>query len=188
MKTNPLYIFCGGGSRRMGRDKALLEIDNETILKRQIRRASPFFHQIALLSGSNAYGTDLRVVPDALHDAGPLSGLLAALQDAQKDHGQIAVTPVDVPFLSDETLRALSITKLKSGTQAVTLRAGEDIQPLAGIFSTDIAGDLKQCLGDGRYMVMKFLEKLEMESFSVPPEELRNINYPDDYRKLNQKR
>ncbi len=32
LKSNaPLYIFCGGSSRRMGRDKAQLVLDGETL-------------------------------------------------------------------------------------------------------------------------------------------------------------
>lgn len=180
----PLYIFCGGGSRRLGRDKALIELDGETLLERQVRRAFPFFDQIILLSGSNHYDTPNRQIPDVLGNAGPLSGLLAALKDAELHHQQIAVIPVDVPFLADSTMKILSEYTLSENTDAATLCAGEVVQPLAGLYKCNISANLQQWIDGGQRMVMKFLEQLHLEHIRVMENELRNINFPGDVEKF----
>ncbi|MCC5908625.1 MAG: molybdenum cofactor guanylyltransferase [Balneolaceae bacterium] len=182
IKSNtPLYIFCGGSSRRMGRDKAHLLLDGETLLNRQIRQASRFFDNIILLSGPNRYETSLRQIPDAIPDAGPLSGLLAALEDSKPGQEQIAVLPVDVPFVSDQTLQLLSSKQIFGQADAWVLRNGERIQPLAGIFTRAITRELRMNLQNGHRMVMKFLETLEVGCLNVGKNELRNINFPEDY-------
>ncbi len=179
----PLYIFCGGKSRRMGRDKALLLHDGETLLNRQIRRASLFFDDVILLGGPNRYETSLRQIPDAIPDAGPLSGLLAALEDAPSAQGQIAVLPVDVPFVSDETLQLLSSTQISEKADALVLRSEERIQPLAGIYTRPMAPELRKRLENGQRMVMKFLESVRVDYSDVEKKELLNLNAPGDIKK-----
>ena len=165
----------------MGRDKALLVLEGETLLNRQIRRSSRFFDNIILLSGPNHYETSLRQIPDAIPDAGPLSGLLSALEDTKPGQEQIAVLPVDVPFISDQTLQLLSSKKSTGQTDAWVLRNGERIQPLAGVYSRAIASELRVRLESGHRMVLKFLETLEVAYLDVGKNELRNINYPGDF-------
>jgi molybdopterin-guanine dinucleotide biosynthesis protein A len=187
MENLPLYIFCGGKSRRMGRNKSLLTYGGETLLNRQVRRSSEFFGEITFLSGSNRYDIAYRQVPDVMDDAGPLSGLLTALNDAAINHSRIAVLPVDLPFLSEQTLKMLATNKPAVQTDAMILRCGEVIQPLAGIYNCSLLKSLRDYLNSGQRMVMKFLEQIDVEYLEVKQEELRNINYPDDYRNLERK-
>lgn len=168
----------------MGRDKALLMVEDEPLLNRQIRCASPYFSETILLNGPNRYDVNLRSVPDAINDAGPLSGLLAALKDAGSSYDQIAVIPVDLPSLSDETLARLATVSLSGGPDALLLTDGRSPQPLAGIYRTSVINPLQHFLDSGQRMVMKFLEQLQADHLTVPPEELTNINYPEDYRSL----
>ncbi|MCC5913343.1 MAG: molybdenum cofactor guanylyltransferase [Balneolaceae bacterium] len=178
-----LYIFCGGGSRRMGRDKALLELNGETLLSRQVRRTAPLFAEIVLLAGGNSYDLPNRTVQDTIPNAGPLAGLLAALDD-QKSADTVAVLPVDIPNLTDSTLQLLSETNLTPDLDALTLQNDETVQPLAGIYTTALAQPLRHYLEDGQRMVMKFLGSIRSGSIEVTEDQLININYPDDYGKI----
>jgi molybdenum cofactor guanylyltransferase len=181
----PLYIFCGGGSRRMGQDKALLTLENETLLDRQIRRCSNYFDEITLLSGTNRYESECRQLPDILPDAGPLSGLLTAFSDARDDSPDVAVIPVDLPFIAEETLRRLSSVTFDDHIDACLIRHDELIQPLAGVYRTGLISELQPRVNEGHLMVMKFLERLQIDYLSVGLEELKNINYPDDYKQIS---
>jgi molybdenum cofactor guanylyltransferase len=181
---NPLCIFCGGSSRRMGRDKARLMLVDETLLERQIRRAEASFDEILLLSGPNRYDVTLRQIPDAMDDAGPLSGLLVALEDACLRHSQIAVLPVDVPFLSLKTLKTLSEAGLSDQEDGLLLRSDDRVQPLAGVYNTNVASQLRTFLENGQRMVMKFVESLRIDYLDVDEEELRNINFPGDFKQI----
>jgi len=184
MKSNRrLYILCGGQSRRMGEDKAALKLGDETLLGRQIRKASPFFAEIVLLCGENQYPVENRQLKDSFKNAGPLAGLLEALKDGAKLGLRfISIIPVDLPNVSDSTLRKLAETEPAQAENAVILQSGEDLQPLAGIYCTDLANQLEQELKTRNRMVFAFLNSLNFSAIEVKADELININRPEDIK------
>lgn len=178
-----LYLFCGGKSRRMGFDKALVKVNGKTLLEYQLNRSAPHFDEIVLLSGANKYEVQLRQLPDYMNNTGPLAGLCSALHDAaQKNETEIVLLPVDLPAVSVSTLKILSSEALQDKNDAFLLKSGEQIQPLAGMYRSDILNQLEEFLNSGQRMVMKFLERLNTSYLEVDEKELRNINYPGELR------
>lgn len=166
----------------MGRNKALLELDGVSLLKHQINRAAPFFDEVILLSGQNNYKADNRQLNDRFENAGPLAGLLEALKDKSGPSAkQIVMIPVDLPRLSAETFHTLSLLSISKSDEAAILRSGEDLQPLAGVYSTDLADSLESYLKKGNRMVFGFLKKLNYSTIEVKREELKNFNTPEDF-------
>lgn len=180
MIKHPLYILCGGHSKRMGTDKALLTLRNETLLERQIRRSSICFDEIALLSGDNHYQTHFRQIKDYMEQAGPLSALLAALYDAKSRYEYLSILPVDVPLLTHSTRIKLAETIPDHSSDAVILRHKERIQPLAGIYRTDIHQCLAEFLEKGGRRVMDFIAEQNIQFLDVTEVEVKNLNYPED--------
>ncbi|CAN5460221.1 molybdenum cofactor guanylyltransferase [soil metagenome] len=176
-----LYILCGGQSRRMGQDKAMLKRGDEPLLNRQIRKVSPFFREIVLLSGENHYQVDNRQIKDAIINAGPLAGLLEALKDgANQKLSCIAILPVDLPNLSESTLNKLAEFVPEEPKDAEILRSGKDLQPLAGVYNTELATQLEHYLHSRNRMVFEFVNRLNFSTIEVRADELININRPED--------
>jgi len=75
---------------------------------------------------------------------GPLSGILCALNWGTKNgHSHIVTLPCDTPFISAQWLIYLH-QQLKVGTsEAVISRYQQDIHPLCGIWSSDLATNLR---------------------------------------------
>ena len=95
-------ILCGGGSRRMGRDKALLDWDG--------RRAVDRVADLARAVGAEALvtaGADLGLpwVPDDEAGAGPVGGVLAGA--AALGTTRLLVLAVDAPTMTPEDLAPL---------------------------------------------------------------------------------
>jgi len=177
-----LYILCGGKSRRMGSDKALLTIDGEKLIERQIRKANPYFDEIVLLNGENSYQLENRQLYDEFDNAGPLAGLFEALKDGSKHSlNEAAIIPVDLPDISKETLKKLSENTLAESVDAVFLQNGEDLQPLAGIYKTHLRHELVRNLNTKNRMVFGFITNLNYSVIDVVREELLNFNTPSDY-------
>lgn len=177
-----LYILCGGKSRRMGEDKATLMLGgNETLLSHQIRKASPYFREIVLLSGEKHYQVENRQVKDTFTNAGPLAGLLEALKDGA-NHAQrcISIIPVDLPNLSESTINKLAEIEPSETEDAVILQSGEDLQPLAGTYNTDLANQLDHYLKTQNRMVFGFLNSLNFSTIEVRADEMINLNRPED--------
>lgn len=88
-------VLCGGASRRMGRDKALIPVDGRTLAGRvadalDAAGASPVVAVGGDLAALRAEG--LTAVPDAMPGAGPLAGIVTALGP-----GRDRATTLDVP-------------------------------------------------------------------------------------------
>jgi len=180
-----LYILCGGKSTRMGRDKARLALDGRILIEILISRARPFFHEIILLSGGNSYHTEIRQLDDTMIAAGPLGGLLSALIDASgRGHSYMAMVPVDLPFFSIKSFQSLSESEPPINVDAVIAKAGEEVQPLAGIFHIRLATELDAYLAMDKRRVQGFVSGIKHNFFSTDPKELLNVNTPAEYQKI----
>ena len=108
LTRNPftVAINAGGQSRRMGRDKALVELDGRPMLEHVIERVSGLGQAQTLLV-SNDHGAHARfglpMVRDSLPDAGSLGGIYTALMHSH--YGHTLVVACDMPFLSPMLLR-----------------------------------------------------------------------------------
>ena len=75
-------ILAGGLSSRMGEDKALLRVGNETMLQRTARVLREAGADFVAMSGSRTGG-----IPDRWRHAGPVGGIASAVEvlpDAEK--------------------------------------------------------------------------------------------------------
>ena len=105
-------VLAGGKSSRMGKDKALLELDGESMLK----RCSTIFENLGaerVIVCRNEFTTDY--LPDVYPHLGPLSGIHAALFDTELP---VLVMPVDMPLADVELLSPILQAGLASHSVA----------------------------------------------------------------------
>ncbi|MCA1802927.1 MAG: molybdenum cofactor guanylyltransferase [Rhodothermaceae bacterium] len=184
-RIKDIYILCGGHSSRMGRDKSGLIYEGKTLLERIANRTLPLFDTVTLLGANNYLESGLRQIPDAIDDAGPLGGLLAALLDTKED--TIALLPVDLPLISDDTITKLSV-KPDLHLDALIAGSSSRVQPLLGQYKTRTATVLHNYLNTGKRSVMGFLDLIDHQTFAVDEQEITNINTPDQYEKLTERK
>ena len=73
-------VLAGGGSRRMGRDKANLPFGPETVLQRVVRIISASVDEVIVVARQGqALAFPGRVVWDEVAEEGPVAGLIAGL-------------------------------------------------------------------------------------------------------------
>lgn len=169
----------------MGTNKPTLPFRNQSILGHILSGACNYFETIILIAGEHKYDTALRHIPDAISDAGPLSGLLSALRDTRND--SIALLPVDLPLVSEKTLARLASETVPADKMALLARHQQSIQPLIGVYSRTLAQPLNDYLESGERSVFRFVDTLSCGFFPVEDEELTNINTPGDYQTLIRK-
>lgn len=99
-KTTGL-VLAGGRSSRMGTNKALLEINGETLLHRTMRLLEQAGCRQVLISG-DYYG--YRCVTDTAQ-LGPLAGIAAGLDACQTE--KLLILPVDMPYMTSELIQLL---------------------------------------------------------------------------------
>ncbi|HVW20798.1 MAG TPA: molybdenum cofactor guanylyltransferase, partial [Opitutaceae bacterium] len=126
-------VLAGGHSRRMGRDKALIEIGGVPLWRRQasvLRAAGAEEVWLSLRAGQEPYPGASAWLRDARAEAGPLAGLLAGLSGLPG--GWLLVLPVDMPQVGASWFARLRAA-CRPGTGAVFRSAG-GFEPLAAIY------------------------------------------------------
>jgi molybdenum cofactor guanylyltransferase len=180
-------LLAGGKSSRFGSDKALVKIDGVELWRRQIsllRALGPQEIFVAAAEPPVWIDNQLQFVRDAMLNAGPLSGVAAALRECASSH--LLVLAVDLPQMTADFLQSL-VDLSGESCGAVPKRNGF-FEPLAAIYPRENCHALadRQMLA-GKLMMQDFVNAaLEENLLAVhdvrPSEELlfTNMNAPDD--------
>ena len=183
------FILAGGRSTRMGRDKAMLEIDGVTMIDRAIdlvRRAG--VEPIVVGSfGENRRTLSARVIPDDWPGAGPLGGIATALRETRAPWN--LVMACDMPYLTVEWLEFLSRRASESRADAVVPKNKNGAEPMCAMYHQRAEVAIRGALENGIRKVKDGLAKLRVEH--VEREEwkgfdsegllFKNMNEPADY-------
>lgn len=165
-------ILAGGQSSRMGRDKALLQLNGKSLLQHM--------QQLALDSGAVEVLIS-RNQPGFIADAesaqqqGPLAGILAALQHCSS--AQLLVLPIDTPLLSAASLRQL----LQQANGAASYFSNSPLPcvlPVSPALNDLISNQLRS----GQRPVKALLSRLNATALPAPTTELFNTNTPADWQ------
>ncbi len=91
------YVLAGGRSSRMGRDKALLELDGKPLLQRAVEKLRTVCVSTFILSSREELAVFGPLVRDLHPGCGPLGGMEAALLHTQTAWSLFLA--VDMPFV-----------------------------------------------------------------------------------------
>ncbi|HEY5894031.1 MAG TPA: molybdenum cofactor guanylyltransferase [Chthoniobacterales bacterium] len=177
---NPSFaavLLAGGGSTRMGRDKALLPLPNGRLLwQRQWEILHALSPAECFISGHFREGFPKQaLVADPKPGLGPLAGITAVLETI--DSPFLLVLAVDMPAMSAAFLSGL----LKIGSGVVPRRNGW-FEPLAAVYPKAALPIATACLKTSDRSLQTFIHKLIasnlVTTIDVPPEkELLFVNW-----------
>lgn len=183
-------IIAGGkGTRLGGRVKALLEVDGETIIARQLAVLRPLCTEVVINANDPApfAGLGLPLVADEAPGGGPLGGLGAAL--AAVEAPWLLAVASDMPYL-EPALLALLIARVSDDIDIVVPYVGEYPEPLCAIYAQRCAPVIAARLGAKRYRTSALVTGGELRVARVDEEALRavdpalrtflNVNAPAD--------
>jgi molybdopterin-guanine dinucleotide biosynthesis protein A len=180
-------LVAGGKSMRMGRDKALLMWPgtNEVLWQHQLRTLQELTPEEIFWSGPMRPGVppDVRVVADAVDNAGPLGGISACLENLRSD--LLIVLAIDLPRMTSLFLRLMLARS--SSTCGVVVRRGDYYEPLAAIYPKSVADLATEHLARGEYALQALVRAAVKRNLVtiVPLDEkdvplFRNVNSPGD--------
>lgn len=112
----------------------------------------------------------LEVVDDGTEVRAPIAGVVAGLRAAR--HDVVVFLPVDMPHITPELLRALAL----ACADAAVSQTG----PLPGAYAKSALPVLERRLGRGALALRDALAELDVAVVDADPEELRNVNRPED--------
>jgi molybdenum cofactor guanylyltransferase len=180
-------ILAGGASRRMGRDKLLLEVGGVSLLRRVQDAISALCEDVILVGRSAAPLEGVRLIPDERSGLqGPLAGLEAGLAAAR--HRPVFVAAGDLPFLPTELVGALLERLEQAGACVVVPFHGGRLHPLCAVYDRGVLPDVRSALDREVRSVSEFVGTLdrvefveeELRRFGDPGLFLMNVNSPED--------
>ncbi|MCX7622830.1 MAG: molybdenum cofactor guanylyltransferase [Thermomicrobium sp.] len=192
-----IALLAGGQSRRMGRDKALLDFLGEPLLARVIRRVRPLTDDLFVVATDRpAYASfGVPVVPDRVPGCGPLGGIYTALVQAR--HEYCVVLSCDLPFVSPGLLGAL-LTMPRDYDVLVPVRAertgqggDETLETLHAIYAKRCLPAIERCLAEGHYKIVSFfpevrvrlVDETQLRPYDPDLASFMNTNTPEAYER-----
>jgi molybdopterin-guanine dinucleotide biosynthesis protein A len=175
----------------MGRDKALLQLDGQPLLLRQLDLLRPYVGSVAVLGSAGAYDflTD-PVVPDRTPGRGPLAALLTGLEHACADWSIFLAC--DIPLLSSEFIELLIHVMAKSHADAIVPLIRSRWQPLCGAYRKSSIRGIREVLDEGNFAVVQALPRLRVDAITdddlamacLPESIFENVNRREDWEKI----
>lgn len=153
-------ILAGGRSRRMGRDKAWLEVAGRPLLGRQIELVRELAPDKVFISGRagadySAFGCE--VLLDLYPEAGPLAGVERGLATAAAP--LLLVLAVDLPRMTVEFLQRL-LQECRAETGVVPEMRGR-LEPAAAVYPRRAQAFAEERLRAGRNGLQDFAAAVE---------------------------
>lgn len=201
-------VLTGGASRRMGRTKALIEIDQVPMARRVADALTGGgCTEVVLIGGSPTELATIgrTVIPDLHPGDGPLGGVLTALAWSRSrstspvddgfhdglddgDHDarrptHVVVAACDLALLDAESVTSLlAVAGRSSGGRErdVVVAQSDRRQPALAVWNVDVAERLAVMFDDGVRSLNTALDALDCAVCVVAATAVTNMNRPDD--------
>jgi molybdopterin-guanine dinucleotide biosynthesis protein A len=188
--TTSAIVLCGGGSTRMGRDKASLPFGDETMLGRVIRLVGELAHEVVVVAregqelpagldkpsafapsaSADKKGWSLRVVRDPVEGLGPLAGIVTGLQAITGDRA--FVTACDMPLLRPALMRRL-IDLAGEHDVCVPVSDGH-VMTMCAVYRASVIDEAERRIASGELSVRGLIDRMDVKK--VDAAELRDVD------------
>ncbi len=185
------FVLAGGESKRMGTNKALLELGGVPLFERAASLLDEFCARVSIVGDLSKVSTARAVIPDELSDRrGSIVGLATALRASETEF--TAVLSCDMPFVSTEALEALVTAATgDAGHDAFMFEIDGRLQPLFAIYRTAAARNLVyERFESGNWRLRELaaalntrvLNPADLMTEGARKKAFMNINTPDDFQ------
>lgn len=183
-----IVVPAAGASRRMGRNKLLLEVGGEAMVARAVRTAlDAGLGPVVVVTGHDrgAVEAALRGVPcrrvhNPNHARGMHMSVAAGATCLGDDHGAAIVALADMPFVTGDMLRALAVRHRETGAPVVASRYGSGPPAPPVLYDRRLFGELRRLDARcGRAVILRHAD--EAETLSWPLAASRDLDRPADY-------
>src|SRR5262245_2838957 len=172
----------------MGRDKARLVLDGETLLARAARTLGEVLPRVVLACGPEPRYAELglETVLDDERGQGPLAGLSAALARLEPAGVEYAcVLACDMPRVSSEVFRALLALVRNERADVGLIAIDGRPEPLCGVYHVRVLPEVRAALARGERRMIAFhpaVRVVTLEQGTSFADCRVNLNTPDEFR------
>jgi len=174
-------ILAGGGGRRIGGDKAIVELHGRPLISYPLEAVRQAVGRVAILAKADTKlpylsGVTVWIEPDPRRH--PVIGIMQAL--ALADGRPVLVCGADLPFVSVDLLKRLA--KANPGrSPAVVACAQGEMQPLLGCYQRRALPALSALASAATRPLRETIAGIDPVLLEVgDPDELFDVDSPDD--------
>ncbi len=189
-------VLAGGKSSRLGKHKALVEINGETLLQRVVSSLSFLDSNIIIVIARGqplpkiAGHSKLKIVTDAYAGKGPLVGIYSGLLASDSFYN--FVVACDMPLLNPDLL--LYMLQVSTGFDLVIPRVNSMVEPLHAVYSRNCLRLIESLLEQGSLKIdrllglikVRYVEAGEIDRFDQQHLSFFNINTEADLAKARE--
>jgi molybdenum cofactor guanylyltransferase len=173
-------VLAGGTGRRIGGDKAIVELDGRPLLHYPVAAVRRALGEVAVVAKRATalprLDPDVAIWLEEDEPQHPLTGVVRALRSARSD--AVVVVAGDMPFVTAELLRALARAGAR-GAPAVVPRAAGGLQPLCARYEVAALPALARF--DPDVPMREAVAALQPRILEWPEDEpFFNVNRPED--------
>jgi len=146
-------ILAGGQSKRMGKDKLFLELDNKKLIEHTIDKVKKYLKKVIIITNQdNEFFSknNLTTVKDTIEgQLGPLVGILTAMKWAKENLSKcswIATFPCDTPFFPESIIKSFIEESEKKESLILCASSHGRKHNIFGLWSLDLYEKLKDDL------------------------------------------
>jgi len=146
-------ILAGGQSKRMGKDKLFLELDNKKLIEHTIDKVKKYLKKVIIITNQdNEFFSknNLTTVKDTIEgQLGPLVGILTAMKWAKENLSKcswIATFPCDTPFFPESIIKRFIEESEKKESLILCASSHGRKHNIFGLWSLDLYEKLKDDL------------------------------------------
>lgn len=187
------FVLAGGKSRRMGRDKALMQMGGKELVVRAAEALRPWVHGVALIAPAGRYShLGFPIIADQWPQQGPLAAVCTGLLASTAAWNVFLAC--DLPLLSQPFLRLLVNRVRGTRADAVAPRTADGWQPLAAAYHKRCGPAFFRAIEAGERSIIASFAALSVEAITpqdlahadILETELANINTPEDWARLHE--
>ena len=147
-------ILAGGKSRRLGVNKAILELKGKKLIEYPVHLLEKFCSQI-LISSNQPLPLSYPIVSDVSNDQGPMVGIYSCLLQSKTPYN--IVLSCDMPFLGEDLITLL-IERIEKNKIIVPVHDNNLMEPLCAIYPTQSTKSLFESIRQERFAMHGFIQ------------------------------
>ena len=200
MEKITAIILSGGKSSRMGENKSLMKLGNNTVIERVVKLMQTLFPEVILITNTpEEYKfIEIPIYRDIYINRGPIAGIHSGLLNSKTENNFII--SCDIPLITSEIINY--IVDFETQSPITVCKADGFIQQLAGKYSKSILPEIENILGlqreeklspnmkKKRYSLLSLLEIVGAEVIEANDLDFYkegtflNMNRQEDYNKI----
>ncbi|MBE6507972.1 MAG: molybdenum cofactor guanylyltransferase [Methanobrevibacter sp.] len=193
-------ILCGGQSRRMGRDKGSMIIQDKPMIKHILSTLNHQIDEVLIVLNDQKridrynefinphdYTYTITFLEDNIKNKGPMPGIMTGLSKISSDYALIL--PCDSPYVSEKYVKSI-FEELSDDYQAIVpyhdpndkLKTSE---PLHSIYNKSIIPIIEELVNEDVLHIKGLIEKIDakfvlIDNKKIEKKEFKNLNRPED--------